>query len=359
MVLQKSKTEVFSWDGSLPAGTPDGLVRAGQEVAGQWEPGMICYGVPVGTDNYVEQKLEEKISEVVSEVETVCEVLEEEHQALWTVLRSSISQKLDYWLTLVYPSQVFAAAQSMDRLQMKVMGKLVGMNIPLVGEGLCWDCPLWLPIQGLDGRSFQQWVMRQPIKSGGFGGLEQSLSYFTGEGGVCPQLGRVLGDWTGQNGTRWQPLLQSGCRTGRELAASWETLQSEARQCSTFLDQELEGHLAVEVGGIGGGSVDGSTRRAVVQQREEIRGAVLKEALVRMDNSTLKPVRAWANRDKLSSSWLQCLPGPDGLSSQAFSEAMALLLCMPSPACTDRIGAKVGRKTVDIFGDAIMSEVLP
>ena len=78
-----------------------------------------------------------------------------------------------------------------------------------------------------------------------------------------------------------------------------------------------------------------------------------------MDNSTLKPVRAWANRDKLSSAWLQCLPGPDGLSSQAFSEAMALLLCMPSPGCQERVGAKVGRKTVDIYGDSIMSEVLP
>ena len=57
--------------------------------------------------------------------------------------------------------------------------------------------------------------------------------------------------------------------------------------------------------------------------------------------------------DKLSSSWLQCLPGPDGLSSEAFSEAMALLLCMPSPACKDRIGAGVGKKTVDIFGEIL------
>ena len=32
---------------------------------------------------------------------------------------------------------------------------------------------------------------------------------------------------------------------------------------------------------------------------------------------------------------------------------------MPSPACKDRIGAKVGRRTVDIFGDSIMSEILP
>ena len=132
-------------------------------------------------------------------------------------------------------------------------------------------------------------------------------------------------------------MLELGCRTGRELLVSWEILQKEAEQCSTFLGQELDGHLAVQVEGMGEGSVDGKTRRLVVQQREELRGAVLKEALSRMDSSTMKPVKAWSNRDKLSTSWLQCLPGPDGLSGQAFTEAMALLLCMPSPACKDRI----------------------
>ena len=53
LVLQRTKTEVFSWGGALPAGTPQGLINAGTLVAGVWEPGMICYGVPVGTDNYV------------------------------------------------------------------------------------------------------------------------------------------------------------------------------------------------------------------------------------------------------------------------------------------------------------------
>ena len=303
---------------------------------------MICYGIPVGTDVYVQHKLDEKVAEVAGEVSTVCEVLQEEHQSLWTVLRSSISQKLDYWLTLVYPSlvMVMAAAEKMDSLQMVVMEKLLGMKIPLQGEGLGWDCPLWLPIDNLDGRSFQHWVLRQPVKSGGFGlrsnretshaafigGLEQSLPHFSGDGGVCPQLRGVLGDWTGQTERRWQHLLDSGCRTGRELKVSWEMLQTEAEQCCTFLGQDLDRHLAVPVQGMGEGSVDGKTRRLVVQQREELRGAVLKEALSRMDGSTLKPVKAWSNRDKLSTSWLQCLPGPDGLSSQAFTEAMALLL---------------------------------
>ena len=62
---------------------------------------------------------------------------------------------------------------------------------------------------------------------------------------------------------------------------------------------------------------------------------------------------------KLSAAWLQCLPGPNGLSNAAFSEALALTLCMPSPVCKDRVGAKIGKRVVDLYGDNVMSEVLP
>ena len=41
------------------------------------------------------------VTEIAGEVDLVCEILQDEHQALWAVLRSSVSQKLDYWLTLV------------------------------------------------------------------------------------------------------------------------------------------------------------------------------------------------------------------------------------------------------------------
>ena len=135
LVLQRCKTEVFSWNDGL-VGVPHGLVQAGEQVGGQWEPGMICYGIPVGTDRYVTHKLEEMITVIAGEVDLVCEVLQDEHQALWAVLRSSVSQKLDYWLTLVYPSQVREAAEKMDSLQMKVMEILLGLKIPLHGEGL-------------------------------------------------------------------------------------------------------------------------------------------------------------------------------------------------------------------------------
>ena len=242
---------------------------------------MICYGVPVGTDNYVCRKLAEKVDELTDEAGIICQVLEGERQALWTVLRSSLSQKLDYWLTLVYPSLVSQAAARMDTLLISILEKILGTHIPLQGEGLGWDCPIQVPIQGLETRSFQQWAIRQPVKMGGLGirsqlelspaafigGLEQALPHFTGAGGVCQQLVGVVGDGQGQASNRWQPLLNSGCRTGRELAHVWALLQREATECAGYLAQDLEA-LAVSVEGAGEGSVDGSTRRSIVQQRE-------------------------------------------------------------------------------------------
>ena len=71
---------------------------------GQFQPGFICYGVPIGMDIYVKEMLFKKISEIEEEAEKICETLEENREALWCMLRSSTAQKLDYWLQLVYPS---------------------------------------------------------------------------------------------------------------------------------------------------------------------------------------------------------------------------------------------------------------
>ena len=49
---ERTKTEVFNWEGDLPDGTPAGLTLAGQEVDGVFEHGFIMYGVPIGSDAY-------------------------------------------------------------------------------------------------------------------------------------------------------------------------------------------------------------------------------------------------------------------------------------------------------------------
>ena len=51
--------------------------------------------------------------------------------------------------------------------------------------------------------------------------------------------------------------------------------------------------------GAGDGREDGTTRKIIVQHREEVREAVLRESLSRKDGQS-RQVIAWNNRDKLS-----------------------------------------------------------
>jgi hypothetical protein len=173
---------------------------------------------------------------------------------------------------------------------------------------------------------------------------------------VCPQLADIVGDI---GSDRWAPLIESGCRTGRELARLWERLQGEVRECCTFLGEEFEGPFSIPAEEVGENSVDGSTRSRLGEAREKLMGRVLQRALLLHPDQTTYPVSSWKERDKLSTAWLMSLPGPHyGIASPAFSEALATLLCAPSPACSTRLGQKVGRSRVDMFGAKVINEKL-
>ena len=83
---------------------------------------------------------------------------------------------------------------------------------------------------------------------------------------------------------------------------------------------------------------------------------MLTQCLERKVDQRCRQVVAWRNRDKLATAWLHCLPGPEGMSNPVFSEALALALCMPSPACRSRVGLPLGGRgspVVDIYGDRV------
>ena len=90
---------------------------------------------------------------------------------------------------------------------------------------------------------------------------------------------------------------------------------------------------------------------------ESLRGLVLSHALENHDDREARPVFAGPQFDKLSSAWLLSLPGPhSGLSSPVFCEAMCAHLCLPSPACMERLGEPVARgAVVDLYGDKVMA----
>ena len=53
------------------------------------------------------------------------------------------------------------------------------------------------------------------------------------------------------------------------------------------------------------------------------------------------------------------MPGHNtSLTSEEFSECAAALLCLASPACAMLVGERVGRTTVDKYGDSVMAATL-
>ena len=368
--LERSKTEVFNWSDKLPDFTPPGLTVAGSMVEGQFLPGFMCYGIPIGTSGYVKHHLSLKVQEVATEVQEIVKVLEGEGQAIWTIARSSTATKLDYHLSLCYPSDMAEAARQMDSQLISMLNSATGLTIPMVEEGRGVEhCPQ-PGVTRLTGKSYQNWMIRTPVRLGGMGlrsvaetslaafigGVEQSVPHFVGEGGTCQQLSSVLGDMQDST-TRWAEMLTSGCRTGLEFCHAWETLRNEASQSCQYLDQQLEGLLAAETQGAGSGSVDGSTRRMVTIELEDMRAAVLAKALQQHHDQTARPVWVHPQLDKLSQGWILSLPGHNGFTQAEFSETVARFLCLPSPCCQPKLGESLEQHGLhlDAYGDNIMS----
>ena len=107
-----------------------------------------------------------------------------------------------------------------------------------------------------------------------------------------------------------------------------------------------------------------SSRQLLTEQREELREAVLREALLRHPNKTARPTVAYFQFDKLSTAWKLATPGPvNGMTSRVFMEVMAMHLCLPSLACSEVVGEVVkdshgNPHTVGVFGDELMAATL-
>ena len=96
----------------------------------------------------------------------------------------------------------------------------------------------------------------------------------------------------------------------------------------------------------------------MVEEREELRTKVLKQALADYPDTTARPVWSWKQRDKLFTAFLLNIPGAHtSLSSPIFSEAVAALLCVPSLVCRDRVGEVIADSRV--YGDRVVGQNLP
>ena len=110
LALQRVKMEVFGW-GDLPPNVPEDMPRVANKS---------------------------------------CDLLEGDLQALWTLLSSSVSQKLGYHLSLQYPSVMRAAISRLDNKLWWMLEAATGLHIPQQDEGMGVECVPGPPAQGLD-----------------------------------------------------------------------------------------------------------------------------------------------------------------------------------------------------------------
>ena len=378
LTLQLAKTKVYSASGQRPAEAPPAMPLAGLEVEGVWRPGFTCYGVEIGCQAYVRHSLGEKVEVLVGQVDKVMHLLREDAQAAWVLLSSALAHQLDYSLMLQYPSDMLEGARALDARLWAAVEQVSGQpHIAREEEGGGVECVLELPgIPDLDGRSFQHLLVPQPVKLGGcglrslvetrfpafIGGLEQALPYMVvgehQEQVVSLHLEEVVGNMAGQR--RWSEFLAAGSRTSREFREAWTALTAEAVTTWAFLGVEPSGPLSAILEEVGGGSVDGSTRTRVTQQREGMRHLLLTRALERHPDREARPCTVYQNiaDDKCAGSWLLAIPSPNlSLSTRVFREAFSSHLCLASPEVKAGgwVGRPVGSKgeVVDKFGDSV------
>ena len=161
--------------------------------------------------------------------------------------------------------------------------------------------------------------------------------------------------------SRWKHFLNVGSRTAIEFQQAWNEVSSEANQAWDILGKEHTGALAKPVEDAGGISTDGTTRRAIVAQREGLRHELISHLLKTYPNREARPVMVFENlEDKSAGRWLLTCPGPStGLSGKVFAEALSAHLCLPSPAVV--MGGWVGKpvcpggESINQFGDQIMN----
>ena len=255
--LRLSKCLVYTRTGELPPEAPAGMKRAGLESdGGGFHPGFRCYGVFIGSDEYVRSMLKQEGERLCSEIDKMMHLLRDDCQAAWVILSTAMAHQLDYSLTLQYPTDVLECAQMLDARIWAALEQLAGQATIARGvEGGQAACVLDLArVPSLQGRSYQRLLAAQPVKLGGLGirslvetstpaflgGLEQALPFMVAgehcEQPLAPSLQEVIGDMSGQG--RWATLLAAGSRTGAEFRISWTSMAEEARNIWEYLGEE-------------------------------------------------------------------------------------------------------------------------
>ena len=164
-------------------------------------------------------------------------------------------------------------------------------------------------------------------------------SHFTNDSQLLPSLENVLGIVDGTN--KWSIFINRGSRTAQEFLDCHSSLQSKVKNACDFLNVPCVGVLSGAASCFGSEAADGSCCQEIGEQLGSLNFKVIREV---MSGSPCSKAAVLLHQfDKMSQAWLGALPGPmSDIPGPEFQQAMAWRLNLPSPACKDFIGQKIG-----------------
>ena len=268
----------------------------------------MCYGILLGCNDYVLHQLKAKANKIVNGALKSVEILAGDRQALWTVLRMSTAHRFGYFCQLAPASLTKPVAPILDERLWNVLKAATALSIPRGAEGDLVNCP----VGQLNGRSYQEWVVRLAIRFHGWGfrslaetcgpayleATETALPFMAARDRLCPDREEQWGGeecWGEGVEDRWRVVFESGCQEGMELRRAWERMVSEARQGARWLGEEVEEIFTSGADRVGGGSVTGDTRGELVEALKGVRFCLLTEALA----------MHWPKKDRHAWAWRQ------------------------------------------------------
>lgn len=381
--LQWEKCEYYAEEGDLPEDAPDGLTMGGVQTEDGFHRGVTVYGIPVGSEGYVQEALDRKVDNIVAEAKRTVKLLSGSRHSAWAAYKWSLVNQYDYWASLNYPRHSEPAARKLDKELWKLLEAVVGSRIPVNYSASLGMYDFRVALGDKDDennkKTVAQVLVRLPVKQGGLGVRSQAEmclpAFYGAVERIIPRMYCGFGpalehDYGGEEAFgperdgagRWSRLMASGTTLGEEFSRSWSEMREEEQLRSDFLGVELEGPLVIPARSAGEGNVTGKTRGELWSHKEAAVAKCLEKAMRCYPDQEARPVIVLPEKDKLSTGWLLALPGPDTtLDSAEFSQAMETLLFLPCSAVKHLVGQKLpgSNGVCDPFGDKIAAARMP
>ena len=226
--------------------------------------GIECFGIPIGTHNYIEGKLQERITKIKTTIDKATDLLgQNNHHELWTLNRISLQHKFGYWCALVptlHTCAPNAAAATFDSYIRDISTIIFGPNFAALQEATAPGLP------DQPGCNLPNFRYHMRLKDKGLGIISardtapaaylgaatcaiRPFAYTTAEGtvlGSATHLRHLVGAPSLDSDEKWAAFLATSNPTATAVTMAFHQISRTVETTRRTLTAIGQGHVLLE-----------------------------------------------------------------------------------------------------------------